>query len=65
MGADCTAGGGPQCQSGLCLHTSADPRQGYLCSSSCQMASDCPPGWQCSQFYPGADGMACLPAAAK
>lgn len=61
IGADCTAGGGPQCESGLCLHISADPQHGYVCSRLCQIESDCLTGWKCGQFYPGPDGMACIP----
>jgi hypothetical protein len=64
MGGDCTAGGGPQCQSSLCLHTSMDPNSGYVCSTPCQVATDCPTGWTCAQFYPSADGLAWLPAPA-
>lgn len=61
LGDDCTANGKSACQSGLCLHTKAAKDRGYICSSTCSKAADCPPGWSCVQTYPSADGQFCVP----
>lgn len=61
VGEDCTSGGADQCATALCLHISPDPGSGYVCSTACAADADCPAAWGCVQFYPSADGLACVP----
>ena len=63
LGEDCAATGYQACLSQLCGHFGSAPEAGYFCSKGCASSQDCPRDWNCSQVYPGPDGMLCIPPA--
>ncbi|MCY1019867.1 hypothetical protein [Pyxidicoccus sp. MSG2] len=63
LGEACTAHGASECRSGMCLHTGADPAEGYFCSTTCQTQAQCPSQWGCTQVHPGAQARVCIPPA--
>lgn len=60
-GSDCTAHGASECLTGTCLHVGEKPGEGYVCSHSCESASECPPGWTCSSILPPPASAFCFP----
>ncbi|NTX06555.1 hypothetical protein [Myxococcus sp. CA040A] len=63
VGEECPSHGASECRSGLCLHTEADPEEGYFCSSECQTDAQCPAQWKCTQVHPSAASRVCIPSA--
>lgn len=61
LGEDCTRHGASECLTGLCLHTQAEPRRGYICSSTCRSMKECPEEWSCAQLHPGESTRVCVP----
>jgi len=61
VGEDCSRTGASGCMSGLCLHTSPEKDEGYLCSTACTSSADCPQGWMCTETYPGPNSQFCVP----
>lgn len=64
VGEDCTTSGRAECLSGLCLHVSPRPGEGYFCSQRCRALEECPEQWRCARLMPGGseDGV-CKPPA--
>lgn len=61
LGRDCTAHGASECESGVCLHTGAEPNKGYFCSKVCGAQAECPPQWRCEQVHPNLQQRVCIP----
>lgn len=61
LGQDCNEFRASECRSGLCLHVAPGRGSGYLCSSSCKVASECPKGWTCEQMFPESGDSVCVP----
>jgi hypothetical protein len=60
-GKPCSRGGPSDCESGICLHTTAAIHDGFLCSSRCEVSSDCLDGWSCRQVHPDDPATVCVP----
>ena len=60
-GADCSKAGAGICKSRVCLHASADPHNGFLCSNRCVDTMECPAGWRCVQTHPSPGSSLCVP----
>jgi len=63
LGDECTQTGRAGCRTGLCLKHRPGYGAGYVCSKSCESATDCPPDWTCNSIYPAPHSSFCVPPA--